>query len=306
MRDTIIKILHEQARINKDIILITGDLGFGVLDNYSKELPNQYINAGVAEQNMTAIAAGLALEGKKVFTYSIGNFNTLRCLEQIRNDICYHDLDVTIISVGGGFSYGQLGASHFATEDIAIMSALPNMKVIAPSSKKSAAALMNQIINDKSPCYLRIDKSSADEFIKDNCNFSIGKINPTSLPSDVLIFGYGGILREAYKAKDALSKENITVEIIDVHSIKPLDTDGILKLLPNRPVVITLEEHNRAGGLSYIISNLCISNSIMPRKFYSFCLDDLFPKIVGDQDFLLDHFNLTSRHLIKTIKSIEI
>ena len=121
MRDLFIKTLSELSEENSDIILITGDLGFGVLDDFRKRFPDNFINAGVAEQNMTGIATGLALEGKKVFTYSIGNFPTLRCLEQIRNDACYHNANVKIVSIGGGFSYGALGISHHATEDLAIL-----------------------------------------------------------------------------------------------------------------------------------------------------------------------------------------
>ena len=130
MRDSFITELKKYAENNEKIILITADLGFKIFDDFKEDLPNQFINVGVAEQNMTEVASGLALEGFKVFTYSIGNFSTLRCLEQIRNDICYHDLDVTVVSSGAGFSYGQLGISHFATEDLAIMSALPNMSVL--------------------------------------------------------------------------------------------------------------------------------------------------------------------------------
>ena len=133
MRDVFIAALSEIAAANPDVIIITGDLGFGVLDDFERNFPRQYINAGVAEQNMTAVAAGLALSGKIVFTYSIANFPTLRCLEQLRNDVCYHKANVIAVSIGGGFSYGGLGASHHATEDIAIMRALPNMHALVPS-----------------------------------------------------------------------------------------------------------------------------------------------------------------------------
>ena len=304
MRNTIIDVLYSHAKYNKDIILITGDLGFGVLDNFSKDFPAQFINAGVSEQNMTGMAAGLALEGKKVFTYSIGNFNTLRCLEQIRNDICYHELDVTIISVGGGFSYGQLGMSHFATEDIAILNSLPNMKIVAPSSKKSASIIMKQIINDKGPYYLRVDKSTADEFTKNTSKYEIGKINLSNIKSDILIFGYGGILKEAYRAQSILKEKNIFVEVIDLYTIKPIDKSGILKLLNNNSIIITLEEHNYYGGIGQIISEICLQNSISPKKFYNFCLKDIYPKIVGSQDYLKEYFELTATHIVKKIISI--
>ena len=132
MRDAFIESLSKIAENDKDIFLITGDLGFGVLDNFSEKFPSQFLNVGVAEQNMTGIAVGLALSGYKVFTYSIANFTTLRCLEQIRNDACYHNANVNVVSIGGGFGYGALGMSHHATEDLSIMRSLPNIEVIAP------------------------------------------------------------------------------------------------------------------------------------------------------------------------------
>ena len=147
MRDFFIEELTKHATANPNIMLITGDLGFGVFDEFSRDLPAQFINAGVAEQNMTMVAAGMAIEGKKIFTYSIGNFPTLRCLEQIRNDVCYHDLDVCIVSIGGGFSYGQLGMSHHAIEDLSIMRAIPNLRIFVPGTLDDVGWAIDQIIN---------------------------------------------------------------------------------------------------------------------------------------------------------------
>ena len=161
MRDTFIEQLTKIARNDPNVLLLTGDLGFGVFENFRKEYPKQFLNVGVAEQNMSMIAAGLALKGKRVFTYSIGNFPTLRCLEQIRNDICYHDLNVTIVSIGGGFSYGALGMSHHATEDLSIMRALPNITCVAPSSLEETKDATFQLYKKKGPSYLRLDKSDA-------------------------------------------------------------------------------------------------------------------------------------------------
>ena len=161
MRDAFIAELMEMAEHDPSIMLITGDLGFGVLNAYIERFPHQFLNAGVAEQNMTGLAAGLALEGHKVYTYSIGNFTTLRCLEQLRNDVCYHDADVTAVAVGGGFSYGQLGMSHFATEDLAILRALPNMTVVAPSDPWETRVLTRQMAAAPGPKYLRLDKGKA-------------------------------------------------------------------------------------------------------------------------------------------------
>ena len=158
MRDAFVKKLTELAREDSDIMFLTGDLGFGVFDDFEKEFPTQYLNVGVAEQNMTGIAAGLGLEGKKVFTYSIANFSTLRCLEQIRNDAAYHEVNLTVVSSGGGFTYGALGMSHHATEDLAIMRALPDVTVLAPSPTWEAYHATKAITETSGVGYLRIEK----------------------------------------------------------------------------------------------------------------------------------------------------
>ena len=175
MRDTFVKTLIEIAKADKDVHLLTGDLGFGVLKPYWEQLPEQFTNIGIAEQNMTGIAAGLALSGKKVFTYSIGNFPTLRCLEQIRNDCAYHDANVKIVCVGGGFVYGSLGMSHHATEDLAIMRALPSVVVMAPGDLTEAAACTRAIYEHQGTCYLRLGRGGEQKIHESISDFRIGK-----------------------------------------------------------------------------------------------------------------------------------
>ena len=159
MRTAFIRALEEVAAEDDHVMLVVGDLGFGVVEAFAERFPDRYVNAGVAEQNMTGIAAGMALSGRVVFTYSIANFPTLRCLEQVRNDVCYHNADVKIVAVGGGFVYGSLGMSHHATEDLAIMRALPNMTVIAPGDPVEAAAATRAVVNRPGPCYLRLGRA---------------------------------------------------------------------------------------------------------------------------------------------------
>ena len=170
MRDHFIKALINLIPEFPNIILITGDLGFGVLNELRNDYPNNFINAGVAEQNMTGIATGMALEGKIVFTYSIANFPTLRCLEQIRNDACYHGVNVNIVSIGGGFSYGALGISHHATEDLSIMRSLPEITVVSPSSFWEVEQATRAIVENDKVCYLRIDKSAGRDLKESGLN----------------------------------------------------------------------------------------------------------------------------------------
>ena len=158
MRNHLINELTAIAKKDKDVMLIAGDLGFGVLNEFMETLPDQFINAGICEQNMASVAAGLALEGKKVYVYSIGNFPGIRCLEQVRNDICYHNANVKIIVVGGGFAYGQLGMSHHATEDLSIMRSLPNMTVYSPSDPLEAVDVIREAYATEGPGYIRLGK----------------------------------------------------------------------------------------------------------------------------------------------------
>jgi len=282
MRDTFISELIEQAKINSNIMLLTGDLGFGVFEEFEDLFPNQFLNVGVAEQNMTMVAAGLALQGKKVFTYSIGNFPTLRCLEQIRNDICYHDLNVTIVSIGGGFSYGQLGMSHHATEDLSIMRAMPNMIVTSPSSKKEVREITKFLCKTTSPSYLRLDKSNVDI---DNFNFSIKKSSILREGSTITLIGSGGVVEELIKASDILEKDNISCRVLSMHTIKPLDTHSIDKAISETNGIITIEENNIVGGLGGAVSEYCLENMKIPQNFARIGLNDEFSSIVGDQKF---------------------
>ena len=184
MRDAFIELLRLEAVKNKNIILLTGDLGFGVLDKYRETIPEQFLNIGIAEQNMTGAAVGLALEGFKVFTYSIGNFCTLRCLEQIRYDVCHHDVDVKIISIGSGLGYGSLGASHHATEDVAILRALPNMTIYTPSDYDEVCAVVQDLINTRGPGYIRLPKIKIEHNKNIKPNKKLTKIQAQSLEED--------------------------------------------------------------------------------------------------------------------------
>ena len=285
MRDAFIATLTELALKDPRIVLITGDLGFGVLTSFAANHASQFINAGVAEQNMTALAAGMALEGARAYTYSIANFTTLRCLEQIRNDVCYHDADVTIVSVGGGFSYGQLGMSHFATEDLAILRALPNMTVVAPSDPWQAQELARQLHHRGGPAYLRLDKDKAG-LPPAPQDVVLGKIREVRRGNDLAILATGAILGEALAAAEILFGEGLEACVIDVHTLKPLDEQGILEAVNACGVVVTVEEHNILGGLGGAVAETCMEHGARVKAFRRVGLDDCYPSIVGDQKYL--------------------
>ena len=289
MREAFVRALSELAAEDERIMLVNGDLGFGVLTDFIERFPQHYVNAGVAEQNMTAVACGMALTGARAYTYSIGNFPTLRCLEQLRNDVCYHRSDVTVVAVGGGFSYGQLGVSHFATEDLAAMRSLPGMTVVAPSDPWQAYELTRQLYARGGPAYLRIDKGTAG---LPEGDVELGKVRQVRDGDDAVIFSTGGILGEALSAADALGTEVISVRVIDVHTIKPLDVDGICAAIRDCGHVLTLEEHVVSGGLGSAVAEVCAEARLPLKSFRALGLGDAFPDIVGDQSFLRARYGL--------------
>ena len=299
MREAFVRALGELAAKDPRVILVNGDLGFGVLTDFIERFPGQYVNAGVAEQNMTAIACGMAMTGARAYTYSIGNFPTLRCLEQIRNDVCYHHADVTVVAVGGGFSYGQLGVSHFATEDLAIMRALPEMTVVAPSDPWQAYELTRQLHARGGPAYLRIDKGLAG---LPRGEVELGKVRQVRDGDDAVIFATGGILSEAVAASDHLRGEGVGVRVVDVHTIKPLDVEAISRSIRACGHVVTLEEHVVAGGLGGAIAETCLEAGVAFSSFRRLGMRDQYPDIVGDQAFLRERYCLSSAHVARVVR----
>ena len=300
MRDAFIAELTALADADLSVMLITGDLGFGVLTEYAERFPNQFLNAGVAEQNMTGLACGLALEGHKVYTYSIANFTTLRPLEQIRNDVCYHDADVTLVSVGGGFSYGQLGMSHFATEDLAIMRALPNIEVIAPVDPWETKRLTRQMAARPGPKYLRLDKGRAGTVEEP---VILGKIRQVRDGSDVTLIGIGAIVSEALAAAETLADLGIQARVLAVHSLKPFDADPVLAAARETGGIITIEEHNILGGLGGTVAETCLEAGAAPKFFRRLGLQDQYPSVVGDQKYLREAYGLDASAIVTTVLS---
>jgi transketolase len=301
MRDQFVKTLSEEAEKDRNIILITGDLGFGVLADFESKYQSQYINAGVAEQNMTGLATGLGMSGKTVFTYSIGNFCTLRCLEQIRNDACYHGANVNIVSVGGGFSYGALGYSHHATEDIAIMRALPNLRVFCPSDLWETHEITKLLCKSNGVNYLRLDKSISGYLKRDSEEFVAGKARELRQGSDFTIICTGGITSEALKAADTLSSINIQCRVLSFHTIKPIDVEAIIMASKETGGILTLEEHTIDGGLGSAVAEVLMDNNIYPKEFRRMGLKSQFSTIVGSQVYLRERYGLSKDFVVQNV-----
>ena len=307
MRDTFVRTLIELAKENKEIELVTGDLGFGVLKPYWEQLPNQFINAGIAEQNMTSVAAGMALEGKTVFTYSIGNFPTIRCLEQIRNDCAYHDANVKIVCVGGGFVYGSLGMSHHVTEDIALLRALPGVTVLCPGDLVEAEEATKAIAEYPGTCYLRLGRGGERRIHDKIEEFVIGKAikirNCIEREKKVAIFSTGAILDVATEAAELLEKEGFGVEQYSFPTVKPLDVDVVLDCAERFDVIVTVEEHNIIGGFGGAVAEV-MAEASASAKLLRIGLEDKYCTIVGSQQYLREKYGMSAEKIVDRVRKV--
>lgn len=302
MRDVFIKTLSALAAKNPDIVLITGDLGFRVLDDFEKRFPRQYLNAGVAEQNMTALATGMALEGRIVFTYSIANFPTLRCLEQVRNDVCYHDANVNIVCIGGGFSYGALGGSHHATEDIAILRSIPNMTVLVPSDNWEVEGATEILAARPGPGYLRLDKSTPGYINAEADRFELGRARLIREGGDITLITAGGILVEVLNAAETLAEKGIQARVLSMHTVSDIDVDALRDAARQTGGIITVEEHSIRGGLGGAVAEVCLEQGFLPGFFNRMGLRPEFTDVVGDQAYLRHHCGLDAASIAENVE----
>lgn len=307
MRDSVIRTLIELGQQDKSLKLVTGDLGFGVLKPFWEALPNQFVNAGIAEQNMTGVAAGMALEGNKVFTYSIGNFPTLRCLEQIRNDCAYHNANVNVICVGGGYVYGSLGMSHHATEDIAVLRALPDVTVICPGDPTEAELAVKKIANTQGTCYLRLGRGGEKRVNHVIEEFEIGKAyklrEAGDKPVKVAVFSTGAILEETSLACDSLEEQGIGVEQYSFPTVKPIDEEAIRECAEKFDHIFTVEEHNIVGGFGSAVAEV-LSELGTGAKLHRIGINDFYCIEVGSQKYLRKQVGINADGIINKVKEV--
>ena len=304
MRTAFIETLNELADKDPRVCLIVGDLGYSVIEEFANKHPDQFVNAGVAEQNMIGLAVGMALSGKVVFTYSIGNFGTLRCLEQIRNDICYHRANVKVVAVGGGLAYGNLGVTHHASEDVAIMRALPNMTVVAPGDPVEARLATRAVVALDGPAYLRLGKAGEPIVHADEPSFTLGRAITMQEGSDLTLIASGGMLATADRVAAQLAEKGLSVRLLSMHTIKPLDRDAVVRAATETRFVFTLEEHSIEGGLggavAEVMAELDGSRALLKR----IGLRPQFNAEVGDQKYLKSLHGLDEEGVMKTIQPI--
>ena len=295
MRDAFARVLEQEMEQNERIVLITGDLGFGVLRRIHERFPNRLINAGIAEQSMISMAAGLASTGRTVLVYSIGNFPVLRPLEQIRNDCVYHNADVKIVCVGGGFVYGSLGMSHHATEDMAIMRAIPGITCYTPGDPAEAEIATRDMLWRKGTCYLRLGRAGEPE-VHD------GPVKGWTFPEaitlrggkDIAILSAGGILTQAVDAAECLAEKGISARVVSFPVLKPLDTETVTGLLTRFSKIITVEEHTVIGGFGSAVCELAAETG-SGCKVKRIGLEDCFTAVVGDRQYLREVYGMDGK-----------
>jgi len=293
MRDAFTAALQALAGQDPNIFLITGDLGFGVLRPYWETYPHQFFNAGISEQAMTGMAAGMALSGKTVFTYSIGNFPTLRCLEQIRNDCAYHHANVKIVCVGGGFVYGSLGMSHHATEDMAIMRALPEVAVFTPGDPTEVRAVMPILTYHPGTCYLRLGRGGEPTLhTKPIENYRLGQALCLKEGRDVALLSAGGILSQTLAAAEILEKQGISAGVYSFPTLKPIDEVLLKRLAKELPLLVTVEEHTILGGLGGAVAETVGDMAGSRAQIMRIGMQDAYSTIVGTQQYLREQYGL--------------
>jgi transketolase len=294
MRSTFVNTLKELARKDKRIFLVTADMGFSVFESFREEFPDRFLNTGIAEQNTVGIAAGLAMSGKIVYVYSIIPFITMRCFEQIRLDLAYNNANVKLVGVGAGFTYGSMGSSHHAIEDISIMRSIPNMTVFCPGDPFETEELIKRSYELPGPVYIRLGKNGEPIIHKNRNKIEIGKPISITEGNDLILITTSNTLELAKSWVDEWSIEGINVNLVSLPTIKPVDQLEIRKLIDKNIPIITLEEHSIIGGLGSTISEI-IAESGKGVKFKRMGINDMFSHYVGSAEFQRKKLNILQK-----------
>jgi transketolase len=298
MREAFIETLCRLAEKDPRIWLVAGDLGYSVLERFADRFPARYLNAGVAEQNMMGVAAGIALSGKVVFTYSIANFPTFRCLEQIRNDICYHNLNVKVVAVGGGLSYGAAGYTHHGVEDLAVMGVLPNMTVVAPGDPVETRLATEALAAKPGPAYLRLGKAKEPVVHPTDPDFRVGRAILVRPGEDVALISTGAMRKTAVTAAEILAWQGVSARVLSMHTLQPLDEGAVLGVARELGRVVTVEEHG-PGGLGTLIGE-ALARAGISAAYASVRLSRQAICRSGDQDHLRDNHGLSPEAVAET------
>lgn len=303
MRDSFARTLHEIGHKTKDVFIVVADISpAGSMAPFRNDFPDRFINVGVAEQSMIGLCAGLALRGCRPFAYTIATFAIYRPFEQVRVDVCYQNLPVTIVGIGGGIAYSTLGGTHHAQEDVGVMSALPNMTVLAPCDAAETAAATWAAVERNGPVYLRLGKAGEPDLTSKAIDpYVFGKIRRLRQGRDICFLSYGPITKMAFDAADVIEKQSgATVAVTSVHTLKPLDREGIAKVLQEFSTVVVLEEHSPQGGLGGKVKEIAWESGARCR-LATFSLQDEFIHAFGSHAYLLERHGLSVDALTRAV-----
>jgi transketolase len=298
MRNAFADELTRLGQADERVVLLSGDIGNKLFDNFKAAAPERFFNCGVAEANLMGVAAGLALSGLRPVAYTITPFITTRCLEQIRVDVCYHEAPVTIVAVGAGLAYASLGPTHHACEDIAFLRALPNMTVVCPGDAFEVRAALRAALQQDGPVYIRMGKKGEPK-VHDAvpAGFRLGRGLVLSEGERVCLLSTGNMLPVAVEAGERLSAAGCSARVVSLHTVKPLDEALLADCFARFDVVATLEEHSLIGGLGAAVAEWLADRAPQRARLLRFGTTDGFVKFAGEQDFAREHFGLTAEHV---------
>lgn len=303
MRAEFFRALEELAHSNNDIFILTGDLGFKLFDSFKSRFPERFYDIGVAESNMIGIASGLALSRKTVYCYSIIPFLIMKTYEQIRNDVANHNLNIKLVGVGGGFTYGLEGMTHFGLEDFALMRLLPNIAIVAPADLMEAQCLAKSSYEHKGPMYIRLGRSNESVIHETPPAFKIGKSIFIKEGKNIALFAIGNMVHVGKQVADLLSKIGIEPTLINTHTLKPLDTQVIVQIASAHEFIFSLEEHYINGGLGSAIAETLIENGYK-GCFKRFGIPERLRDIIGNADYLRCVYGLTPEKIYNNILDV--
>lgn len=298
MRNAFADELTKIGNADHRVVMLSGDIGNRLFDKFKDAHPLRFFNCGVAEQNMMGVAAGMAMSGLRPIAYTITPFITSRCLEQIRTDVCYHELPVTIVAVGAGLSYAGLGPTHHACEDIAFLRAIPNMVVVAPGDAWEVRGALRAALNQDRPVYMRMGKKGEPVVHKGVPDgFALGKAIIIEDGMDVCLLSCGTMLPEAIEAAHALAERKISARVVSFHTVKPLDEACLQEAFAKFTRVATIEEHSLLGGFGSAVAEWVVDRGINPKSLVRFGTPDIFFKKSGEQEYAREELGLTGHQI---------
>lgn len=303
MRNAFAKQITKLAQQDERVVLLSGDIGNRLFDDFKAKCPGRFFNCGVAEANMIGVAAGMAMSGLRPFCYTITPFITYRCMEQIRVDVCYHDAPVVIVGTGSGLSYASLGATHHSCEEMGMLRLLPGLAVVAPADSHEVNGALEAALRHDHPVYIRIGKKGEPDVHASQPTFTLGKAIVLREGTDVALLSTGTVLPEALAAAELLAKAGINAQVASVHTVKPLDTELLTSLATSRKLIVTIEEHSILGGLGGSVAEWLAERPAPHARLVRCGTRDEFLHETGEQEHAREHYGLTGAAIAARVQS---